>query len=171
VFRFCPSDQLKNFLEGLELGRRTFGPQEDFFHQKAWGKHRGNASPLFELALRDAGIAAQNLVRCLLSHRSAQLPNWSRASQGLTYLSPRRSRIFGGLPKTRRTSRHRLAGLVDRRRHPGPIGNTYGYLSEHPLLWRDRKYAAGDYAEELARRNAGPPPYETWEFDSDRSVG
>src|ERR1700691_3910310 len=71
------------FLEANELGKDMV-PKKIFF-TKGVGKHRERLTS-FELALRDAGIAAQNLVRV----SSIFPPNCKLVprSQGLTYLSP-----------------------------------------------------------------------------------
>ena len=135
-------------------------PKKIFF-TKGVGKHRERLTS-FELALRDAGIAAQNLVRVssIFPPNCKLIPR----SQGLTYLSPGEVVFSPWLPRRpmSRTDCWRL-----------PIGvaipadrNTYGYLSEHHSFG-ETEDAAGDYAEELAAEMLATTL--NVEFDSDRS--
>jgi arginine decarboxylase len=119
------------------------------FLTKGVGRHREQLAS-FELALRDAGIAAFNLVpvssifppRCkLVSNR-----------KGLSMLAPGQI-VFSVLSKCATDEPHRLIGSsigvaipADRER--------YGYLSEHHSHgWNERK--AGDYVEDLAAQMLG----------------
>ena len=95
-------------------------PKKIFF-TKGVGKHRERLTS-FELALRDAGIAAQNLVRV----SSIFPPNCKLVprSQGLTYLSPGEV-VFSVVAENSTHEPHRLLrdlrqpGRRDVRRAPG----------------------------------------------------
>ncbi len=114
------------------------------FLTKGVGKHKERLTS-FELALRDAGIAAQNLVR-VSSIFPPQCKLITR-KEGLTYLSPGEV-VFAVVAENSTREPHRLvvssigvAIPTDR--------NTYGYLSEHHGFG-EAEDQAGDYAEELA---------------------
>jgi len=110
-------------------------PKKLFF-TKGVGKHKERLTS-FELALRDAGIASQNLVRVssIFPPRCKVIPR----KEGLTYLNHGEV-VFSVIAENSTREPHRLivssigvAIPADR--------NTYGYLSEH--------HSFGD-AEELA---------------------
>ena len=114
------------------------------FLTRGVGRHKEELSS-FELALRNAGIAACNLV-----HVSSIFPgNCKLISRtvGLKHLSPGEV-IFAVMSQNRTKEPHRLiaasVGLAlpaDRRQ--------YGYLSEHHSFGQTDE-EAGEYAEELA---------------------
>lgn len=131
------------------------------FLTKGVGKHRERLTS-FELALRNAGIAACNLVRvssifpprCKLIARSA----------GLKMLHPGQV-VFAVVAENATREPHRLVaasiGLalpMDR--------NTYGYLSEHHSFGETEE-VAGEYAEELAAEMLATTL--NVDFDPDRS--
>ena len=118
-------------------------PKRIFF-TKGVGKHRERLTS-FELALRDAGIAAQNLVR-VSSIFPPQCKLLSR-SQGLKYLSPGEV-VFAVVAENSTREAHRLLASSIGVAIPADR-NTYGYLSEHHSFG-ETEDAAGDYAEELA---------------------
>jgi arginine decarboxylase len=110
-------------------------PKKMFF-TKGVGKHKERLTS-FELALRDAGIASQNLVRVSSISRK----------EGLTYLNHGEV-VFSVIAENSTREPHRLivssigvAIPADR--------NTYGYLSEHHSFGETEEQA-GEYAEELA---------------------
>ena len=118
-------------------------PKRIFF-TKGVGKHKERLTS-FELALRDAGIAAQNLVRV-----SSIFPPQCRLiprSQGLTYLSPGEV-VFAVVAENSTHEPHRLLAASIGVAIPADR-NTYGYLSEHHSFG-ETEDSAGDYAEELA---------------------
>ena len=114
------------------------------FLTKGVGKHKERLTS-FEMALRDAGIAAQNLVRV-----SSIFPPQCKLigrKEGLKYLSPGEV-VFAVVAENSTREPHRLmvssigvAIPADR--------NTYGYLSEHHSFGESEDQA-GEYAEELA---------------------
>jgi arginine decarboxylase len=147
------------FLEANELGKDMV-PKKIFF-TKGVGKHRERLTS-FELALRDAGIAAQNLVRV----SSIFPPNCKLVprSQGLKYLSPGEV-VFAVVAENSTHEPHRLLASSIGVAIPADR-NTYGYLSEHHSFG-ETEDAAGDYAEELAAEMLATTL--NVEFDSDRS--
>jgi arginine decarboxylase len=128
-------------------------PKRIFF-TKGVGKHRERLTS-FELALRDAGIAAQNLVRV----SSIFPPNCKLVprSQGLKY--------FAVVAENSTREPHRLLASSIGVAIPADR-NTYGYLSEHHSFG-ETDNAAGDYAEELAAEMLATTL--NVEFDPDRS--
>ncbi|MGH9395090.1 MAG: pyruvoyl-dependent arginine decarboxylase, partial [Terriglobales bacterium] len=114
------------------------------FLSKGVGKHRERLTS-FELALRDAGIAAYNLVRvssifpprCKLTPRAA----------GLKELQPGEV-VFAVLSENSTREPHRLIAASIGLALPADR-NTYGYLSEHHSFG-ETEQQAGEYAEELA---------------------
>jgi len=125
-----------------ELGKNMV-PTRLFF-TKGVGKHKERLTS-FELALRDAGIAAQNLVRVssIFPPHCKLIPR----KEGLKYLYPGEV-VFAVIAENSTREAHRLvvssigvAIPTDR--------NTYGYLSEHHSFG-ETEDQAGDYAEELA---------------------
>jgi len=114
------------------------------FLTKGVGKHKERLTS-FELALRDAGIASQNLVRV----SSIFPPNCKliTRSQGLKYLSPGEV-VFAVVAETSSREPHRLCASSIGVAIPADR-STYGYLSEHHS-YGESEDQAGDYAEELA---------------------
>src|SRR5438874_13321789 len=100
-------------------------PKRIFF-TKGVGKHKERLTS-FELALRDAGIAAQNLVR-VSSIFSPQCKLIAR-SQGLKYLDPGEV-VFSVVAENSTHEPHRLLAAGIGAAIPADR-NTYGYLSEH----------------------------------------
>ena len=135
-------------------------PKRIFF-TKGVGKHRERLTS-FELALRDAGIAAQNLVRV----SSIFPPNCKLVprSTGLKYLSPGEV-VFAVVAENSTREPHRLLASSIGVAIPADR-NTYGYLSEHHSFG-ETDNAAGDYAEELAAEMLATTL--NVEFDPDRS--
>ena len=114
------------------------------FFTKGVGRHKERLTS-FEMALRDAGVASQNLVR-VSSIFPPQAKLISR-KEGLTYLSHGEV-VFAVIAENSTREPHRLvtssigvAIPTDR--------NTYGYLSEHHSFGETEEQA-GEYAEELA---------------------
>jgi len=118
-------------------------PKKLFF-TKGVGKHKERLTS-FELALRDAGIASQNLVQV-----SSIFPPGCKVvprKEGLKYLNHGEV-VFSVIAENSTREPHRLivssigvAIPADR--------NTYGYLSEHHSFGETEEQA-GEYAEELA---------------------
>jgi arginine decarboxylase len=135
-------------------------PKKVFF-TKGVGKHRERLTS-FELALRDAGIASQNLVR-VSSIFPPQCKLLSR-SQGLKYLHHGEV-AFAVVAENSTREPHRLLAASIGVAIPADR-NTYGYLSEHHSFG-EREEAAGDYAEELAAEMLATTL--NVEFDPDRS--
>jgi arginine decarboxylase len=117
---------------------------KQMFLTKGVGKHRERLTS-FELALRDAGIAAQNLVRV----SSIFPPNCKLLSrrEGLKYLQPGEV-VFAVVAEASTHEPHRLIAASIGVAIPTDR-NTYGYLSEHHTFGQAEDQA-GDYAEELA---------------------
>lgn len=114
------------------------------FLTKGVGKHRERLSS-FELALRDAGIAAYNLVRV-----SSIFPPHCKLvsrSQGLKLLSPGQV-IFCVTGENSTREPHRLIAASVGLALPADK-SMYGYLSEHHSFGETEEIA-GEYAEELA---------------------
>ena len=135
-------------------------PKRIFF-TKGVGKHKERLTS-FELALRDAGIAAQNLVR-VSSIFPPQCKLIAR-SQGLKYLSPGEV-VFSVVAENSTHEPHRLMASSIGVAIPADR-NTYGYLSEHHSFG-ETEDAAGDYAEELAAEMLATTL--GLEFDPDKS--
>jgi arginine decarboxylase len=117
---------------------------KQMFLTKGVGKHKERLTS-FELALRDAGIAAQNLVRV----SSIFPPNCKLLSrrEGLKFLHPGEV-VFAVVAETSTHEPHRLIASSIGVAIPTDR-NTYGYLSEHHSYGMAEDQA-GDYAEELA---------------------
>lgn len=114
------------------------------FLTKGVGKHKERLTS-FELALRDAGIAAQNLVRV-----SSIFPPHCKLigrKEGLRYLSPGEV-VFAVVAENSTREAHRLTASSIGLAMPADK-STYGYLSEHHSFG-ETDDTAGDYAEELA---------------------
>jgi arginine decarboxylase len=128
---------------GLEELSKDMVPKRVFL-TKGVGKHKERLTS-FELALRDAGIAAQNLVRvssifppnCKLIPRSLGL---KRLHHGEV--------VFAVIAENSTREPHRLLASSIGLAIPADR-TTYGYLSEHHSFGQDDR-TAGDYAEELA---------------------
>ncbi|HLH07209.1 MAG TPA: arginine decarboxylase, pyruvoyl-dependent [Terriglobales bacterium] len=131
------------------------------FLTKGVGKHRERLTS-FELALRDAGIAAQNLVRV----SSIFPPNCKMISrkEGLQYLDPGQV-TFAVVAENSTREPHRLLASSIGVAIPADR-NVYGYLSEHHSFG-ETEDAAGDYAEELAAEMLATTL--DVEFDPDKS--
>lgn len=131
------------------------------FLTKGVGKHKERLSS-FELALRDAGIAAQNLVRV----SSIFPPNCKLISrkEGLKYLDPGEV-VFAVIAENSTREPHRLMASSIGVALPADR-STYGYLSEHHSFG-ETDDQAGDYAEELAAEMLATTL--NVDFDSDRS--
>ena len=99
---------------------------KQMFLTKGVGKHKERLTS-FELALRDAGIAAQNLVR-VSSIFPPHCKLMSRA-QGLRYLHPGEV-VFAVVAETSSREPHRLSAASIGVAIPSDR-STYGYLSEH----------------------------------------
>lgn len=114
------------------------------FLTKGVGKHKERLTS-FELALRDAGIAAQNLVRVssIFPPNCKLIPR----NQGLKYLHPGEV-VFAVVAETSTHEPHRLIASSIGVAIPADR-STYGYLSEHHS-YGESEEQAGDYAEELA---------------------
>jgi arginine decarboxylase len=114
------------------------------FLTKGVGKHRERLTS-FELALRDAGIAATNLVRvssifpprCKLISRK----------EGQKYLEPGQV-VFAVMSENATREAHRLIAASVGLALPTDK-SMYGYLSEHHSFGETEE-TAGEYAEELA---------------------
>ena len=114
------------------------------FLTKGVGKHKERLTS-FELALRDAGIAAQNLVRV-----SSIFPPGCKLisrKEGAKYLHPGEV-VFAVVAETSTREPHRLIASSIGVAIPADR-STYGYLSEHHS-YGESEDQAGDYAEELA---------------------
>lgn len=96
------------------------------FFTKGVGKHKERLTS-FELALRDAGIAAQNLVRVssIFPPQAKLVPR----KEGLKYLSPGEV-VFAVVAENSTREPHRLVASSIGVAIPSDR-NTYGYLSEH----------------------------------------
>ena len=139
---------------------KSMVPKKLFF-TKGVGKHKERLTS-FELALRDAGIASQNLVRV-----SSIFPPRCKVitrKEGQTYLNHGEV-VFSVIAENSTREPHRLivssigvAIPADR--------NTYGYLSEHHSFGETEEQA-GEYAEELAAEMLATTL--DVEFDPDKS--
>ncbi|MEO6966015.1 MAG: arginine decarboxylase, pyruvoyl-dependent [Acidobacteriaceae bacterium] len=118
-------------------------PKRMFF-TKGVGKHKERLTS-FELALRDAGVAAQNLVRVssIFPPQAKMVPR----KEGLKYLSPGEV-VFAVVAENTSREPHRLIASSIGVAIPADR-NMYGYLSEHHSFGESEDQA-GDYAEELA---------------------
>ena len=121
----------------------NFVPQK-LFLTRGVGVHREKLQS-FELALRDAGIAAQNLVRV----SSIFPPNCrlTPRAEGLKFLSPGEV-VFAVVAENSTREPHRLVASSIGLAIPADR-TTYGYLSEHHSFG-ETEGIAGEYAEELA---------------------
>ena len=118
-------------------------PKKLFF-TKGKGTHKERLTS-FELALRDAGIASQNLVRVssIFPPRCKVIPR----KEGLKYLDHGEV-VFSVIAENSTREPHRL--IVSSIGVAIPADkDTYGYLSEHHSFG-ETEDQAGEYAEELA---------------------
>lgn len=131
------------------------------FLTKGVGKHKERLTS-FELALRDAGIAAQNLVRV----SSIFPPNCKLIGrkEGLKFLNPGEV-VFAVVAENSTREPHRLVASSIGLALPADR-TTYGYLSEHHSFGEPDD-VAGDYAEELAAEMLATTL--DVEFDPDKS--
>ena len=131
------------------------------FLTKGVGKHKERLTS-FELALRDAGIASQNLVRV----SSIFPPHCKLISrkEGQKYLHHGEV-VFAVVAENSTREPHRLLASSIGVAIPGDRG-TYGYMSEHHS-YGETDDQAGDYAEELAAEMLATTL--DVEFDADKS--
>ena len=118
-------------------------PKKLFF-TKGVGKHKERLTS-FELALRDAGIASQNLVRV-----SSIFPPRCKVvsrKEGLKFLDHGEV-VFSVIAENSTREPHRLVASSIGLALPADR-ETYGYLSEHHSFG-ETEDQAGEYAEELA---------------------
>ena len=131
------------------------------FLTKGVGKHKERLTS-FELALRDAGIASQNLVRV----SSIFPPHCELVSrkEGLKYLNHGEV-VFAVVAENSTREPHRLLASSIGVAIPTDR-STYGYMSEHHSFG-ETDDQAGDYAEELAAEMLATTL--DVEFDADKS--
>ena len=122
---------------------KSMVPRRLFF-TKGVGRHKERLTS-FEMALRDAGVASQNLVR-VSSIFPPQAKLISR-KEGLTFLYPGEV-VFAVIAENSTREPHRLVSSSIGVAIPTDR-NTYGYLSEHHSFGETEEQA-GEYAEELA---------------------
>ena len=153
------SKRIPNRVEANELGKDMVPKR--IFLTKGVGKHKERLTS-FELALRDAGIAAQNLVRVssIFPPNCKLIPR----SNGLKYLSPGEV-VFAVVAENSTREPHRLVASSIGIAIPSDR-STYGYLSEHHSFG-ETDQQAGDYAEELAAEMLATTL--DVEFDPDKS--
>src|SRR5213080_2091650 len=134
---------------------------KQMFLTKGVGKHKERLTS-FELALRDAGIASQNLVRV----SSIFPPHCKLISrkQGLKYLNHGEV-VFAVVAENSTREPHRLIASSIGLAVPADR-TTYGYMSEHHSFGEPDDIA-GDYAEELAAEMLATTL--NVEFDPDKS--
>ena len=114
------------------------------FLTKGVGKHRERLSS-FELALRNAGVAACNIVRV-----SSIFPPYCKLisrSEGLKHLKPGQV-AFCVISENQTREPHRLIAAGVGLALPGDK-SMFGYLSEHHSFGETEE-VAGEYCEELA---------------------
>lgn len=137
-------------------------PKKLFF-TKGVGKHKERLTS-FELALRDAGIASQNLVRVssIFPPRCKVIPR----KEGLKHLDDGEV-VFAVIAENSTREPHRLIASSIGVAIPADK-NTYGYLSEHHTFGETEEQA-GEYAEELAAEmlattlDVGFDPDKSWD--------
>ena len=146
-------------VEANELGKDMVPKR--IFLTKGVGKHKERLTS-FELALRDAGIAAQNLVRVssIFPPNCKLIPR----ANGLKFLSPGEV-TFAVVAENSTREPHRLIASSIGVAIPADR-STYGYLSEHHSFG-ETDQQAGDYAEELAAEMLATTL--DVEFDPDKS--
>lgn len=135
-------------------------PKKIFF-TKGVGKHKERLTS-FELALRDAGIASQNLVRVssIFPPHCKVIPR----KEGLKYLDHGEV-VFSVIAENSTREPHRLVVSSIGVAIPADK-ETYGYLSEHHSFGETEEQA-GEYAEELAAEMLATTL--DVEFDPDKS--
>jgi arginine decarboxylase len=145
--------------EASELGKDMV-PRRIFL-TKGVGKHKERLTS-FELALRDAGIASQNLVRVssIFPPQCKVIPR----ALGLRYLNHGEV-VFAVVAENSTHEPHRLLASSIGLAIPADR-STYGYLSEHHSFG-ETDDQAGDYAEELAAEMLATTL--NVEFDPDKS--
>jgi len=118
-------------------------PKKVFF-TKGVGKHKERLTS-FELALRDAGIASQNLVRVssIFPPHCKVIPR----KEGVAHLHHGEV-VFAVIAENSSREPHRLLAASIGVAIPADK-DTYGYLSEHHGFGQTEEQA-GEYAEELA---------------------
>jgi arginine decarboxylase len=128
---------------GTHTGTMAFVAKKIFL-TKGVGKHRERLSS-FELALRNAGIAACNIVRV----SSIFPPNCKliSRSEGLKHIKPGQV-AFTVISENSTKEAHRLIAASIGLALPSDK-SMYGYLSEHHSFGETEE-VAGEYAEELA---------------------
>jgi arginine decarboxylase len=134
---------------------------KQIFLTRGVGRHREQLSS-FELALRTAGIAANNLVRV-----SSIFPGGCKLisrPEGLRKLSPGEV-IFAVMSENATREPHRLIAASIGLALPANR-KVYGYLSEHHSFGQTDE-EAGEYAEELAAEMLATTL--NVEFDPDKS--
>src|SRR5262249_7316177 len=134
---------------------------KSIFFTRGNGTHKERLTS-FELALRDAGIAAQNLVRV-----SSIFPPHCKLisrNEGLKYLSPGEV-VFAVIAENSTREPHRLIASSIGVAIPADR-NTYGYLSENHS-YGETEEQCGEYAEELAAEMLATTL--DVEFDPDKS--
>ncbi len=148
-----------SFRRVFELGKDMVPKR--IFLTKGVGKHKERLTS-FELALRDAGIASQNLVRVssIFPPHCKLIPR----KEGLKYLNHGEV-VFAVVAENSTREPHRLVAASIGLAIPADR-STYGYLSEHHSFG-ETDDIAGDYAEELAAEMLATTL--DVEFDPDRS--
>ena len=149
------------FLEAPQLGTHMAFVAKKIFLTKGVGKHRERLSS-FELALRNAGLAACNIVRvssifpphCKLISRSEGLKHIKAGQVAFTVISENQTR-----------EPHRLIAAGVGLALPADK-SMFGYLSEHHSFGESEEIA-GEYTEELAAEMLATTL--NVEFDPDRS--
>ena len=134
---------------------------KQIFLTRGVGRHREQLSS-FEMALRTAGIAANNLVRV-----SSIFPGGCKLisrTEGLKKLSPGEV-IFAVMSKNSTREPHRLIAASVGLALPADK-RAYGYLAEHHSFGQTDE-EAGEYAEELAAEMLATTL--NVEFDPDKS--
>src|SRR2546426_1016111 len=139
----CSLRQKKLWSAGVSASDMAYVAKKIFL-TKGVGKHRERLSS-FELALRNAGIAACNIVRV----SSIFPPNCKliSRSEGLKHLRPGQV-AFTVISENSTREPHRLIAAGIGLALPADK-SMYGYLSEHHSFGETEE-VAGEYAEELA---------------------
>jgi len=154
-----PQDSPATHWRVQKLGKNMV-PTRLFF-TKGVGKHKERLTS-FEMALRDAGVAAQNLVRVssIFPPHCKLIPR----KEGLKFLNPGEV-VFAVVAENSTRETHRLVASSIGVAIPSDK-NAYGYLSEHHSFGETEEQA-GDYAEELAAEMLATTL--DVEFDPDKS--
>ena len=138
-------------------------PKKLFF-TKGVGKHKERLTS-FELALRDAGIASQNLVRVssIFPPRCKVIPR----KEGLTYLNHGEV-VFAVIAENSTREPHRLIVASIGVAIPADR-DTYGYLSEHHSFGETEEHLQQDCAHQ--QRDAVGGGRQAWAVDDDDCGG